>query len=135
MATLVVAAFFSSEPQAVAQPMTSSESKTIVVDHGYVGSAVTVSVGDRLVVRLEANLSTGYSWGLQAMEPPLLIAVGDPEVERTGSAAVGAPVTQVLRFQASLPGEAELVFLYRRPWETGAPPAQVFRTRVVVTQP
>jgi C1A family cysteine protease len=77
------------------------------------GRQVELDKSHVLVVNLEANPSTGYSWQVEANK--VLRQVGEAEFKATDR--LGAPTTQVLRFQAIASGQTTLNLVYRRPWE------------------
>jgi inhibitor of cysteine peptidase len=77
------------------------------------GRTITLDKNNVLVVSLEANPSTGYSW--IAGKNELLRQVGTEEFQ--AAKLLGAPTTQVIRFQAVAKGQTTLELAYRRPWE------------------
>lgn len=93
------------------------------------GGAVTIGIGQVLVVELPGNPTTGYTWS--AFDPPAFITqVGEPEFE-ADSDLVGAGGMVTLRFSGDEPGEASLELQYARPWES-VQPEQVYRIDVTV---
>jgi inhibitor of cysteine peptidase len=95
------------------------------------GKTITIKNGDTLVVELEGNITTGYTWVPAAQDPQLLTQVGEAEVTPE-SDAIGAPGMIVLTFQASATGQTVLHLDYKRPWETDVEPIQTFEVTVVV---
>jgi predicted secreted protein len=106
------------------------------------GKTIEMKTGDTLVVALEGNLTTGYSWIPTLPEPALLEQVGEVEVTPasdhpsqnelgTQSTRLGAPGMIVLRFKAVAAGQTSLHLDYRRLWESN-PPEKTFEVRVVV---
>ncbi|MGQ9550122.1 MAG: carboxypeptidase regulatory-like domain-containing protein [Roseiflexus sp.] len=94
----------------------SSRDTVVTLDHN--GTRVTLTDGQRLIVKLEGNPGTGYGW---SVEPSLslLQPVGDPVFEArfpTGE-ETGAPVLQVFTFLPIRAGEETLTLVYRRPWD------------------
>ncbi|MFN0094916.1 MAG: protease inhibitor I42 family protein [Dehalococcoidia bacterium] len=97
-------------------------------------TAATVARGGKLLIELEANPSTGFTWNVQAPAPATLEFTGEPSVVPTaasGTPAVGAPVRLLYTFVAKETGTATLVLEYRRPWES-VPPAQTYTIKVTV---
>jgi inhibitor of cysteine peptidase len=92
------------------------------------GHQVVLTQNQELVVRLEANPSTGYLWEVAGMDNTILREVGQVEFEPE-SAGLGAPATLVRRFEAVGPGQSNLALVYRRPWEK-AEPARTFSVQV-----
>ena len=86
------------------------------LDAGSDGSRVEMSVGQTLVVTLDANPSTGYGWEKVLSEDGVLQQVGDTEY-RQGAAAkglVGAGGQQILRFKAEKSGQTTLDLVYHQ---------------------
>lgn len=78
--------------------------------------------GGILAVRLESQITAGYSWGIVSQTTGILKSQGEPKVERGKVDVDGGSEHQVFRFDAPTPGSDSLLFQYRRPWETGKPP-------------
>jgi inhibitor of cysteine peptidase len=95
------------------------------------GRQIEVSQGQTIVVTLEANPSTGYSWERAEAQEDILQQVGEPEFTNRSN-LVGAPGTETLRFKAAQAGQTELKLVYHRPWETGVAPEETFTVQVVV---
>jgi len=106
----------------------------VVVTDADAGEAVTLGPGQNLVVRLESNPSTGYSW--EAVEVPRVLkgpAAPTHEQDSEGEGVVGAAGTDVFTFTASEgTGEGTLVLAYRRPWEENVPAEEEFVLEVTV---
>ncbi len=95
------------------------------------GKTIELHKGDTLVVSLEGNATTGYSWAVADPAPAILKQLGDFEVTPV-SDAIGAPGTMVLKFSAVQAGQATLTLEYRRPWEKGVAPDKTYAVTVVV---
>jgi inhibitor of cysteine peptidase len=93
------------------------------------GGQVELDKSKMVVLRLESNPSTGYSWQVDEMDASVLRQVGEFEFEQK-SDLFGAPGTQVLRFVGAGKGQTDLKLAYRRPWETDVAPAQTFILQV-----
>lgn len=85
----------------------------------------TAAVGEAVDIRLAGNATTGYLWAVDTAASQgldRLTAAGDSyhtAAQEAGAGDVpiaGAPGTQVFHFVAAAPGEARVVFVYRRPW-------------------
>jgi len=89
--------------------------------------------GSTLQISLKGNPTTGYQWGLmpESVNDLVLKSDGDYGFASDNPALSGAGGTFVFNFMASNPGEATLVFGYRRSWEK-EPPAQTFSIAVRV---
>jgi inhibitor of cysteine peptidase len=84
---------------------------------------VGLELGQELVIKLESNRSTGYSWSLAETENPILTSLGEPTYQTSG-ALPGAGGFETWRFRATKIGRKTLKFEYRRPWEKKVPPAK-----------
>jgi len=96
------------------------------------GKQVTVPSGGTLLVRLEANRTTGYSWTAQGVDPKVLQPIGKPSYERPAPGRLGASGHQVFKFRAvGAKGTTTTLGLqYARPFEKGKPPAKRYTVTV-----
>lgn len=95
------------------------------------GKTISINKGDVLVVLLEGNITTGFTWVPAPQDPALLEQVGDVEVAPAHD-ALGAPGMIILRFKAANTGQASLRLEYKRPWEKDIPAEKTFEVTVVV---
>jgi C1A family cysteine protease len=112
-------------------------------DHG---RQIELRQGQVLVVALLCNPSTGYTWLVDASEATAESAAILRQTEKsefvpisseTSSEAaqselhlLGAPATQLLRFEAVSAGETVLELVYRRSWEGQIAPDKAFSLHV-----
>lgn len=96
------------------------------------GRTIRGSVGQGVVVTLEGNPSTGYSWSYRSAPPEALEPVGEPEYIPDLPVRPGSGGRMRHRFTAILKGEAALRFEYRRSWEADVPPAKVVTYTLVI---
>jgi inhibitor of cysteine peptidase len=101
------------------------------IDAGDAGKTISLHLEDTLVVTLDGNITTGYNWLMQPMDPEILKQVGDPAYTPESN-RVGAPGKIVLTFQAVKTGQANLVLDYMRSFEKDTPPQNTFEVTVVV---
>ena len=88
--------------------------------------------GQTLVVTLEGNPTTGYSWEVtEPLDEQVLRQAGEPEFQQE-SDLVGAGGVQILRFEAVNAGKTTLKLIYHRPWEEGVDPLETYSIEVVV---
>jgi inhibitor of cysteine peptidase len=92
---------------------------------------VGLEVGQKLVLKLESNRSTGYSWSLTESENPILTSLGKPTYKISG-ALPGAGGFETWRLRATKIGRETLKFEYRRPWEKKGPPAKAVLFHIAV---
>ena len=95
------------------------------------GAVVEVAVGEQIVVRLDGNATTGYTWEVTAVDPAVLAPAGDPDYQ-SESDADGAGGTYTFRFDAVGPGETEVVLMYFPSWEEPSATAGSFSFTAVV---
>jgi inhibitor of cysteine peptidase len=94
------------------------------------GITVKLESGDTLVITLDANPTTGYSWHVLEIDDSILKA-GKTEF-RPQSNLLGAPGKEIMYFTALENGETKLVLGYLRPWEKGIKPLDTFSVTVRV---
>jgi len=119
----------------VQRPPQEPPTTEIVVGAADDGREIELSEGQVLVVRLEANPSTGYGW--QVAEPGqegILRQTGVIQFE-PDSELLGAPGTQILRFEGKRDGQTTLRLQYRRPWEMEVEPRRTFQLQVTAVGP
>jgi inhibitor of cysteine peptidase len=104
---------------------------TVMITPESNGRTVEVRTDQELVVRLPGNPAMGYRWSLAAAPAAVLKLEGLPQLERDPAGA-GGPVVEIWRFTTAHAGQQVLVFDYRLPWETEAPPARQLSFTVTV---
>ncbi|MGA9349804.1 MAG: protease inhibitor I42 family protein [Anaerolineae bacterium] len=96
------------------------------------GREMQLKKGQTLVVTLEANPTTGYSWEVaEPLDEQVLRQVGEPEFKQE-SDLVGAGGVQILRFEAMNAGQTTFKLVYHRPWEKDVEPLETYSIEVVV---
>ena len=101
----------------------------------YTDPEVTIDIGadDEFVVliALESNPSTGYSWEASYDETRLELVEETYELgEYAEQGLVGAGGTELFRFKALKSGEAKITMDYKRSWETEVLEQKVFTVEV-----
>jgi inhibitor of cysteine peptidase len=103
---------------------------TVVVTEASADMTVAATKGQTLLVVLEANPTTGYTWTV-ASAPEFLKSEGEPTFESEGASGVaGAGGKQTLKFSVTAAGKGTLNLAYLRPWETGVAPAKTFKVDI-----
>ena len=105
-------------------------SDIIIVDESADGSEIELQVGQKLVVSLDGNPTTGYIWEM-AGECALLEKLDESKFEPK-SDLIGSPGKQTLVFEAVKSGSEPLELVYHRPWEKETPPAKAFSLKLKV---
>jgi inhibitor of cysteine peptidase len=90
--------------------------RTITLTRADNGNAVALRVGDRLVVRLEENPSTGYRWALEIHDEEV-VSLQHQEYGPFPHAAVGGGGQRSWTFIAQKAGTDALQLKLWRPWE------------------
>ena len=106
-------------------------SNEVKLDAGDAGSQVELNAGQTLVVSLEGNPTTGYTWEAAELDEQVLRQVGEAEF-KPDSDAIGAGGVQTLRFETVNSGQTTLKLVYHRPWEEDVEPLETFSVQVVV---
>ena len=96
------------------------------------GREMQLKKGQTLLVTLEGNPTTGYSWEVaEPLDEQVLRQAGEAEF-KAESEALGAGGVQILRFEAVNAGQTTLKLVYNRPWEKGVEPLETYSIQVVV---
>jgi predicted secreted protein len=109
----------------------SGSPRSVVVTEAQNGHDVQIGTNDVLIVRLQAQASTGYSWAV--MTVPSFLRLSQEHTELTGRTIPGGPEVQLFTFKPIGSGNAPLSFAYRRPWEKGQPPTRTYNMKVSVS--
>jgi inhibitor of cysteine peptidase len=96
------------------------------------GSQVEVRTGEEIVITLDSNPSTGFSWEAKDLDTTMFEQVGDPTYISSNPGLVGSGGTLTLTFKALKTGTATLTLIYHRPWETDVAPVDTFAVTVTV---
>ena len=95
------------------------------------GTGVGLNVGDTLILILNGNPSTGYTWDVAFYVHPVIEPTGEPEYQ-SDSNLVGAGGTYTFHFLATGEGEAKLAMIYHRPFDKDAPILKTCEVTVTV---
>jgi predicted secreted protein len=76
---------------------------------------LSLKQGDIFEVRLEAQLSTGFSWQVTSIKGAE--KKGDTKVVPLDKNIPGGKEIQILQFKATKRGEGEIVLYYFQPWK------------------
>jgi len=95
------------------------------------GSEIELKKGQALIINLEANPTTGYTWDVvEPRDKQVLRQVGEIEF-KPESDLIGAGGVQIIRFEVVNAGRAALKLIYHRPWETDVEPLKTFAIQVL----
>jgi len=98
------------------------------------GTKVKLATGDTLLVKLEMQAGTGFSWAIAKNDKEQLLQQGKVEIEKP-SKLPGGKATQVFRFKAEKTGTSDLELQYKRPFEKDKEPARTFKVTVTIEKP
>ncbi len=95
------------------------------------GRELEVRTGQEIIVSLESNPTTGYTWEISNIEDGIMEQVGKTVFE-SSTDLVGSGGIQVFRFKACGTGEVVLDLVYHRSWEKEVKPARTFSLKITV---
>ena len=95
------------------------------------GSKQALAVGQKLLVTLDANLTTGYQWSVDGSLPGQLKQVGSV-LYSAQSNAIGGQGSDLWTFVGASAGSGMLKLKYSRSFEPTATPAKMFEVQVDV---
>ncbi|MGA2490020.1 MAG: protease inhibitor I42 family protein [Anaerolineales bacterium] len=96
------------------------------------GKTVSVKAGEKIIVILDGNPSTGYTWEAKDLDRAMLQQVGEATFKSGNPGLVGAGGTLTLTFKTLRAGTTALELIYHRPWETDVKPLGTFVVNVTV---
>lgn len=79
------------------------------------GTRVTATPGDRIVIRIPENATTGYQWQVEHVADPLELE--SSEMTPPAEAAPGAGGERRVVLRARRPGQARVALKLQRTWE------------------
>jgi inhibitor of cysteine peptidase len=94
--------------------------------------SLDVKVGQPLVIELDGNPTTGYTWEAKDLDTGMFQQVGKVEFKSANPGLVGSGGTQTLTFKALQAGSGKLELVYHRPWEPDIAPTKTFTITVNV---
>ena len=107
--------------------MTGSEILITVSDNG---KTLEAHPGDEIVIRLDANITTGYQWEVAGIDHPAVELVDTDYLETPAPGVIGRGGIRTFRFKARAGGRTRIRLRLRRPWE--ATDAAIERFEVTV---
>jgi len=114
------------------QPVQVSPPEQLPITTSDNGTKVNAFVGQTLVITLEGNPTTGYTWEIQGLDPTMFLQVGEPQFTSSNPNLVGSGGTQTLTIRVLKPGTATLTLVYHRPFEKGGMPVSTFTVELLV---
>jgi inhibitor of cysteine peptidase len=105
---------------------------SVTVSADQSGTSVALASGQDLVVRLPSNPSTGYRWIYVEPKDAVLRVDGPSSFEAQSAGTAGAGGTEIWKLAPFKPGQQQLRFEYRRPWEQDVAPSRIATYSVTV---
>ncbi len=102
------------------EPASPETPAVVITPAAQSGTTVDAKVGDTVVVKLDANVTTGYEWTLTAGDT-FTIASSEYVPHPNPSGLAGSGGTQVVTLKVTAAGSSELTGVYARGWETPSP--------------
>ncbi|MFA5375179.1 MAG: protease inhibitor I42 family protein [Dehalococcoidia bacterium] len=96
------------------------------------GKQITLSPGDSLIVTLDSNATTGFSWSVAGISDEDVVDEVSNEYQGSDSGMIGAGGQEVWTFETLDEGTSTIEMQYSRSWETGVEPAATFNVTVIV---
>jgi inhibitor of cysteine peptidase len=94
---------------------------------------VTLNTGDKLVIKLPGNYTTGYQWEvIEGYDDDIIRQEGNGEYKPEKNDRVGAGGTAIFTFTAISTGRTDINLEYRRPWEKTGDVPEDFEITVLV---
>ena len=90
------------------------------------------NLGDNVVLTLDANHTTGYSWQIAKPIDTDTLEFVETKYIPTETGLIGEGGTEIWVFRALKKGETEVAFKYVRPWEKDAAPAREALFTIVI---
>jgi inhibitor of cysteine peptidase len=105
----------------------------VVVTVDQAGSTIELVVDQELIVELESNPSTGYSWSYEYVPEEVITSLGAARYTPVAPVLVGSGGVDSFPFKAVGEGRATLRLEYRRAWERDGPAAREVVYHVLVS--
>jgi inhibitor of cysteine peptidase len=96
------------------------------------GENVRLFAGQELIIHLDSNPSTGYTWETKDLDTNMFMQVGDTSFTSSNPNLVGSGGTQTLTLKVLNAGTNTLTLIYHRPWEKDVQPAKTFSVTATV---
>ena len=116
--------------------LTPSYLRPLKVGESANGKTIQVIVGQKIIIALKGNPTTGYSWQIKKIEGDAIWQIGKVKYlpREHAPRMVGAGGIYIFTFQAQRTGVSKLLLEYKRAWEKNKPPARTF-TAIISVKP
>jgi inhibitor of cysteine peptidase len=96
------------------------------------GQNVRLFAGQELIIQLDGNPTTGYTWETKDLDTKMFAQVGEVQFTSSNPKLVGSGGTQTLTLKVLNAGTSTLTLIYHRPWEKNVQPLKTFTVTVTV---
>jgi inhibitor of cysteine peptidase len=96
------------------------------------GENVRLFAGQELIIQLDGNPTTGYTWETKDLDTKMFAQVGEVQFTSSNPKLVGSGGTQTLTLKVLNAGTSTLTLIYHRPWEKDVQPIKTFSVTVTV---
>ena len=108
---------------------TAGGGKTVTLTEKDNGKSIALAAGNKVVVQLAGNATTGYIWEADNLDTKHIVQIGT-YIFSANSGLQGASGTFTLNFKILSSGKAVLNLIYHRPFEKGVPALKTFGVTV-----
>jgi inhibitor of cysteine peptidase len=96
------------------------------------GQNIRLFAGQELIIQLDGNPTTGYTWEAKNLDTNMFIQVGDVQFSSSNPKLVSSGGTQTMTLRVLNTGTSTLTLIYHRPWEKDVQPLKTFTVTVTV---
>lgn len=102
----------------------------LVITENCNGETVRVAIGQTVLIELPAQIGTGYSWHLNALDSKIAVLQGAPKLKSRSPSVPGVAERQVFRFLIQDAGVTTIRLEYVRPWVKDVPARKTFQITI-----
>jgi inhibitor of cysteine peptidase len=95
------------------------------------GKSIEIKLGTSIILHLNGQPSTGYTWIVDEVNSSILIQEGEPQYTASSNLR-GAEEVMVWKFQSVGAGSTSLKLIYTRAFEKDQPPLKTFELAIEV---
>ncbi|MBP9041744.1 MAG: protease inhibitor I42 family protein [Anaerolineaceae bacterium] len=111
--------------------LTACSSNAVKIGADANGQTIELAAGQKLVLSLESNPTTGFDWEVSEIDEAVIKQSGESEY-KSESDLLGAGGVRTFTFKAVAAGTSTLKLVYHRSWEKDIPPEQEFTVTINV---
>ena len=93
------------------------------------GSAMEIAIGTIVIISLEGNPSTGFSWTIDSIDQTILKNI-QSNFDSASGASIGSNGKFIFRFQCLKKGDGKISLKYWRHWEGDTSVTKRFEVKV-----